>query len=98
MRLILLFNLPFAVSPRMIVLAGFASLVIVYSENCSKFSLDRLFAAAGSVAAGVAALNHEPLCDAMERQAVVKPACASDTKFSVVTGAAAPSSARPAQG
>lgn len=35
MRLILLFNLPFAVSPHMIVLPGFATLVIVYFENCS---------------------------------------------------------------
>ena len=37
MRLILLFNLPFAVSPHMIVLPGFATLVIVYFENCSKY-------------------------------------------------------------
>ena len=35
MPLILLFNLPFVVSPRMIVLDGFATLVIVYFENCS---------------------------------------------------------------
>ena len=35
MRLILLFNLPFAASPHMIVLPGFATLVIVYFENCS---------------------------------------------------------------
>jgi hypothetical protein len=37
--LILLFNLPFAVSPHMIVLPGFATLVIVYFENCSKHLL-----------------------------------------------------------
>lgn len=39
MRLILLFNLPFAVSPHMIVLPGFATLVIVCFENCSRFEI-----------------------------------------------------------